>query len=411
MTLRFQIFLGAANVAWWITFFPVFQLLIPMQATQLGGDDPEAVIALVTACGSAVALFATPLAGALSDRTTSRWGRRRPWLLAGMLGTGAALALMANAPGVAILAGGFMIAQLFGNTMYGVLTAIIPDKVPVRQRGIASAVFGLSIPVATVIGAVVVGTIVSSVQTGYYALIAIMAVILVPFILFYREPALPRSAAPSFRLKRFLADFWVSPRLHPDFALAWVARFLVFAGYSLGTGAFLFLFVQDVIGYEQLFPGREVREGVATLQIISTLTLIPASIISGVISDRMGRRKPFVAGSSVIIALGLLLIGLVPVWGVALVAAAVIGAGFGVFLGIDVALITQILPSAASRGKDLGVINVANALPQIVAPLAGALIIDAFGEGSNGGYVLLYIAAAVSALLGGALVGRIRSVR
>ena len=94
-----------------------------------------------------------------------------------------------------------------------------------------------------------------------------------------------------------------------------------------------------------------------------------------------------------------------PTWTGTVVAAALLGLGFGVFTSVDFALMTDVLPKALDRGKDLGVINAANAIPQVAAPAVAAPIVAYLG-----GYRVLYLVAAVIGLAGAVLVSRIRGV-
>jgi MFS family permease len=137
-----------------------------------------------------------------------------------------------------------------------------------------------------------------------------------------------------------------------------------------------------------------------------TMGMVATAVVAGHWSDRTGRRKVFVLASGVVIALAALLLAFWPVWPVALVASVLLGAGYGVFLAVDTALITQVLPAAVDRGKDLGIINIATAAPQVLGPALAAPLVTHLG-----GYPALYLATAVVTLLGAGLVVRIRSVR
>lgn len=97
-------------------------------------------------------------------------------------------------------------------------------------------------------------------------------------------------------------------------------------------------------------------------------------------------------------------------WGVAQIAAALIGVGFGAYLAVDTALITQVLPSADDHGKDLGIMNLTNTLPPALAPVLGALLINGFGKSSAAGYHLLFGLGAALAITSAVIVQRIRSV-
>src|SRR5207302_1711335 len=137
------------------------------------------------------------------------------------------------------------------------------------------------------------------------------------------------------------------------------------------------------------------KEGVAILLVIATSVLLPVAIVAGVLSDRMQRRKVFVTTASLLIAVGLALLGFFHSWTMAEVAAVVLGLGFGAYVAVDSALITQVLPSPATRGKDLGIINIANALPDVIAPPLAAVLINLYGQDSPTGYRLLFTLAAL----------------
>ncbi len=146
-------------------------------------------------------------------------------------------------------------------------------------------------------------------------------------------------------------------------------------------------------------------EGVLILTAVNSVTLLATVVVGGVWSDRVGRRKPFVRWSGLLMAAATALLAAWQTWPGAIVVAALLGVGLGVFMSVDFALMTDVLPKALDRGKDLGVINIANALPQVAAPALAAPIVTHLG-----GYRVLYGAAAVIALAGAVLVGRIKGV-
>jgi len=132
---------------------------------------------------------------------------------------------------------------------------------------------------------------------------------------------------------------------------------------------------------------------------------VVTAIVGGIWSDRIGRRKPFVIGSGLIAALALLILGFASSWATAVVGAVVLAIGFGTYTAVDFAMITQVLPAALDRAKDLGVINIANALPQVLAPGVAAFVLSL-----DLGYSGLYLVAAAVSVLGSVLVNKIRSL-
>ncbi len=402
--LGFQLSLCAVNVVMWLGL-PIGQIVL---ARQVEGIDPAHKVSsygLVTAVGALVALVVTPLAGALSDRTTSRFGRRRPWILGCALGSAGALTLLAHSATIGILVAAWALGQVPGNGMGAAVAAVVPDRIPVRQRATASAIIGLSQPLAIVGGSVLFSYVLKGVAAPYAFNAIALVLVAALFVLALRDAPLPAEAVAPLHLGAFLKGFWISPRAYPDFAWAWLTRFLVILGYALTTG-YLLYFLEDAVHYTRLFPRGTAEQGVATLQLISVGALLVSSVATGVLSDRLGRRKVFVMGSSATIAVALLLLSFVQTWPAVELAAAIVGLGFGAYIAVDLALITQVLPSAGARAKDLGIINIANATPYVLAPALSALVV-----GTTHSYTPLFLSAAVVTLLGAALVRPIKGVR
>ncbi len=395
----FQFLLSLANLVVWLSILPISQILLPTQVAALDAAHKFTNLSIATAIGVLAAVITNPIAGALSDRTTSRLGRRRPWFIAGTLLSIAALALMANASSFIALVLCWAIFHVAANAILAALSAVVPDQVPVRQRATVSAFVSLSLPLGAVIGALLVTRVVNSTQLSYFVFIGILLVVMALLVLLIHDKPLPKGAVPRFNLGAFLAGFWVNPVKYPDFGWAWLTRFLVYLGYFISLG-YLLYFLQDAVHYQKA------AQGVTTFQVILTGTLLISSVISGVLSDKLQRRKIFVIAASLVIVLAFLILAFFQTWPAVEVAAAVLGIGFGAYLGVDIALITQVLPSASARGKDLGVINIANALPQVVGSAVAALVINSFHS-----YTLLFVFAAILASLGAVLIQRIKSVR
>ena len=395
----FQVMLALANTVIWLSILPIGQILLPTQIAAFNAATRFSNLAIATSVGVLAALLTNPIAGALSDRTTSRLGRRRPWLIAGTLLSAATLVLLANASSFLTLVIWWAIFHVAANAILAALSAIVPDQVPVRQRATVSAFVSLSLPLGAVVGALLVTKVVKSTVMSYYTFGGILFIVMLIFVLVLRDKPLPKAAAPRFHLGTFLAAFWVNPVKYPDFGWAWLTRFLVYLGYFTALG-YLLYFLQDAVHYQKA------AQGVTTFQIILTGTLLIASVLSGILSDKFGRRKVFVMGASLVIALSFLILAFWQTWTGVQLAAAVLGIGFGAYLGVDIALITQVLPSANARGKDLGVINIANALPQVVGYTTAALVITVFHS-----YTILFVLAALLASLGAVLVRQIKSVR
>ncbi|MFF3642281.1 MFS transporter [Streptomyces sp. NPDC002564] len=392
--------LSVANGAIWVGWYGPLQILLALQAEDLApaGTSKETVLAWVTGAGAVVSLAANPLFGALSDRTTSSRGRRTPWIVAGTAGGAAALLLLSAAGSVWWMAAGWCLVQLTLNAAFAAVTAAVPDRVPRAQRGSVGGWLGAAQLLGVVVGTGL-ATAAGGTVAGYAACAVFTVAGVLPYVVRHRDLRLAAADRPPWDRRAFLAGFRLSPRRHPDLAWAWLTRFLINVSNSVVL-LYLLYFLRDRLAYPD--PER----GVLILTAVNGVTMLATVVVGGAWSDRVGRRKPFVVWSGALMAAATGLLALWQTWPGAIVAAAVLGVGFGVFTSVDFALMTDVLPTAMDRGKDLGVINIANSLPQVAAPALAAPIVTHLG-----GYRTLYLTAAVIGLAGAALVNRIRGVR
>lgn len=398
VTARWVTGLVLVNVGINAAFFGPINVFIGQQAISIDAGSKEAILSLVTGCGAAVSLVANPLFGALSDRTVSGFGRRAPWVLAGAILATAALLAMAGATAVAMMVLFWCLVQLGANAAYAAITAAVPDRVPVLQRGGVGGLAAMGQTLGILVGAVFGAVVSGNYMVGYALCAAALLFSVLPYLFHRNDPPLPEEARPPFAWAGFLRGFWISPARHPDFAWAWLTRFLVNVGNQL-TIVYLLFFLRDIIKHEDPAVGVLILTGIYAVMVMIT------AVVAGPWSDRVGKRKPFVIASSATIAMAGLIMAFFPVWPGALVGAGILGIGFGAYLAVDFALLTQVLPQAADRGKDMGVINVANSLPQVFAPLIAFISLQYLG-----GYVTLFTTAAVIGLLGAVFVVKIKGV-
>ncbi|GID96491.1 MFS transporter [Amorphoplanes digitatis] len=394
---RWITLLSLANLGLWMAYFGPLQVLLPNQVQQVAGHDKTTVLGIVTGAGALVAVLVGPLAGALSDATTARTGRRHTWIAVGALLGCAGLTLLAAQHTVLGLTLGWCAAQIGLNTLQAGLTAIVPDRAPVRQRGLVSGWIGLTQSIGVVIGVLLVTLVVAG--TGGYLLIGVLVVLTAaPFVLATPDPPAAPGTVPRLSARALLGSYRFSLRDNPDFAWAWITRFLVQLGNAMAT-LYLLYFLRDRVGH----PDPDT--GLLLLIVVYTAATLLTVVVGGVLSDRTGRRKPSVIVSGYVMAAAAVLLAFWPTWTGALIAAAVLGLGFGVYLSVDQALITQVLPAAQDRARDLGIINIANSAPQVLGPALAFPIVAYLG-----GYPVLYLTVAAVTVLGSVLVTRIRSV-
>lgn len=390
-----------ANIAIFAIWGAVPGILLPQQITLAFGEENQinvANLAIVSTIGAFAAMIAQPIAGQISDRTRSRFGRRAPWIVIGALAGALSLVGLALADSLV----GFIVAWVLVQTCYnfaqGPLSAVMPDRVPIKRRGTFAALSGIGLMVGALGGQIVGSLFFGSIAVGYVTFAVLSVLLLVLFVVLNPDHSSTRFSPEPFRLKEFLSTFWVDPITHPDFFWAFTGRLLLYTGYFAVTGYQLYLlqYYFDVDHPETVIP---------LLGLLSLVGILISTIVSGPLSDRVGRRKPFVFGSAAFVSIAFVLPWVwqdLTAW---IIMTFIAGFGFGMFQAVDTALISEVLPSAKSFAKDLGVVNIAATLPQTLAPGVAGAIVLAFG------YQGLFPVAIVLGILGAFAIWPIKAVR
>ena len=388
----------------WMAQLTPIQLLLPAQVDTILKPEvwTDSVVAfgIISGIAGACALLAYPITGALSDRTTSRFGRRRPWILGGTLLFALALALLGlqtTIVGVGIL---WSVALIGFCMLTAALTAVISDQVPVNQRGFVSGWVSAPQAVGTVLGLLLVVVLALSTLVGYVLMAVLVIVLVVPFVVIIPDEVLPKVLRPPFSLGVLVSGFWISPVKYPDFGWTLVSRILVNIGNALGTTLLLYFIMFG------LNRPETAETDLLELTGIYLIFFIIAALGFGKLSDKIGKRKPFVYAAAYLQGLAALIIAFVPDLSITFIAAGLLGLGYGCFMAVDQALATQVLPNSHTRGKDLGIMNIATTVPQAVAPLLGAWLVFLFT-----GFTGLFIVSAIAAALGGLAILPVKKVK
>ena len=387
-----------AQVGAFLSFLPLLQILLPLKAEQVAGGGRVQLLGAVAALGALAGGGANLIAGHLSDRTRSRFGRRRPWLVAGCIGTALSYGLIWQAHGPLALAASVVLFQVAFNVMFAPLVALTPDRVPTANRGWVSGLLALGHPLGLIIGGVVIGSLITDQGLRFGALALMVSAAIIPFALVLHdpqhlaaEPTAATDAAPSPHRR----NFW----------LGWIARALAVAALSIAQ-TYLLFFLQDALHYGARGLSRP-EQGVARLGVVFGVLNVIAALAAGWISDRLGRRRALVIGGALAMALGLAGVTLATSWPMVLGAYAVFGLGAGCHTAVDFALMTELLPSRNRPARDLAILNLSNIAPQVLAPVLCGLLIGLPGADIR----WIFAAGAVCAALAAGTVGLMRGVR
>jgi MFS family permease len=401
--------LSLASLGMWMASLTPIQVLLPIQLQDINPKTKLLSLGLVSALGAVASVLATPLAGALSDRTTDAFGigrlrgRRHRWTLA--MAALAAICMIAlghqkSVAGVAVL---WVLFSAFQNGEYASLSAAVPDHVPIPQRATVAGWVGMPQALGLVAGTVLVVDVFSSkLVPGYLALGVLLLVLAIPFALLTEDQPLDPADRQPFSWRKLLGSYWISPREYPDFAWAWLTRFLASLAIAMGT-LYLLYFLRDRIHLLQRYH-MAATDGLLILIVIYTVCVVVTAIVGGIISDRIGKRKMIVTVSGAVMGLAAVLLTFVENWPATEIAAVLFGVGFGAYLAVDQALITQVLPAASDRAKDLGIINIAIVGPAAIGAAIAAPITHYLG------YPALFGATAIVAAFASIFVWKIKSV-
>lgn len=382
-------------LAWfgfWLLVMLPGQFMIAKLASVIDPVEKVAVSSFLITEIAAVIVISVPIIGWLCDRTRTRFGRRRTWALGGMLVATLPFAFVGNQSswaGAAVLLG---IVALGEAAVLVSLSAIIADQIPPDQRGRASAAMGFPQVIALAVGMVIVTELVTDVASSWMVVAGLALLAPLPFLLTFRET----NAAPT--MARPVRRRWKLPVFsgYGDLGWATLSRVLINAGNLVGT-TYLLFFLADVLR----LPNPE--SALMALILVYLLGCALASWAGGLLTDRWRTRRALIGACAGLQAGAALILALVPSWETSIVAAVLLGLGYGMFLTVDQALLTDLLPDPERRARDLGIVNSVQHLP--IAPLIGWAVLTVAG------YTELYFVAAVIITLGGIVVFRIRSVR
>ncbi len=410
---RFGNLRHAALSAFWFggnfMWIPLTTVLVQSQVDQVVPKGSQnGAIGFAIGIGGFLAMTVPPLVGAWSDRFSSRFGRRRPIMVAGTLLTIPGLILLMTAGSYPQIVVGYVIVQFFFNAAQAAYAGIIPDVVPAQQFGKASG-FLATMTQLGIGGGLGVTSLLGSNRAIYLVFIAAILLTLLPTIWAARNEGLtPVIAHPRRSVVEAVREF-LRPLHEGDFAWVIFTRLMISSGitavlYNLHN------FFRDVV----LTPGTSPDTFTSNWLLVVVLTALPFGFFGGLLSDRLHRRKVFVylaGGAQAFVAIVFIAfypsaIPLVFALGIAY------GVGYGLYFAVDWALACDTLPDKSQSAKDMGLFHIALTMPQAIIPFFGGPLIDALnGPHGNSGYRVVFSSAVVFLFLGTILVGRIKSVR
>jgi MFS family permease len=369
-------------------------------------ENKGALLGLVAGIGAVVNIVALPVTGILSDRTRSRWGRRRPWLVAGIgvgLAGGLVIALGSSIP---VVIAGWMVASAGSACVQAAIGPVIAERIPESQRGKVGAFAGVSAQLAGVGATLAGGALTGSLVLMFVLPVVVLAIGAIFFLLTVPDQSAPAAVDDGQRIGAAFRELLFNPREHRDFGLVVLGKFLLQVGMTLFSTYQLY-FVLDRLG----FTPEEAGQRLALVGGIGILVTTACAILSGILSDRWKRRRGFIYVAAGLVATGLATMAFAHGFVLYASGALFILAGAGMFGSVDLALMGDVLPEKdTSAGRWMSIYNVAATLPTALAPvIAPAILLIGSPKADN--YTALYIFAAAIGLGTTLTTSMIRSVR
>jgi MFS family permease len=414
-------------------------LVIPLLVQRFVGEATKgAAVGTLRLWALMAALLFQSLMGILTDRSTSRFGRRRPFIVIGTIGEIAIFMLIGFSAGLEgmtgywVLFGLFLLSMLTSNTSQAATQPLITDLVPDEKKGLFSGIkAALELPIPLIFVSFVVGRLVSQ-GSLWGALFALSGVLLLSMLisLFIREEPLkvtppPIDWRPFLRLLAMTAAFTVlilvigylvKLAIAYSATLGAVAQSIVIGftglvGMAVAIGVGVWVSARIGLGddlkdrpsfrwwvinrlaflvgannlasfmvffLQEKFPAFQAEKAAgpaARIIMFVGIFILVTAIPSGWLSDRFGK-KPLIVAAGLLAVVGTLIVVLAPTLGVIFVGACLIGAGVGFFYAANWALGTEIVPSGMA-GRFFGVANLAGAGAGAIGAYIGGPIADA----------------------------------
>ncbi|WP_427118140.1 MFS transporter [Pseudarthrobacter scleromae] len=376
----------------------------------IGVYDPEGKagsLGLTLGLLALTLLVFTPVFGAISDRTTSRLGMRKPGLLAGTGVLVAGLFIQGLATNVPLLILGATVMAVGSALFTASYSALIPDQVAPASRGRVLGFQSLILVVMGVSASIVGPALIGNQLVLFTAGGGLMIITTLITTMLLKDRLLDKKDVPAQPALRALTDgFAYNPKSAPDFSRVWASRFLVTLGVSFGGFSVYFLTDQLKVSADAL-PGLISLTGVINLggTVIGTLG-------GAFLSDKLGRRKSLVLITGMILAAGGLITAFSPDVPVFMLATAVIAFGLGTFIPIDGALVMDVLPGGkAQTGKYMSIMTIADQLPRAIGPFLAPGVIALGALTPMGGYPVLYLFMGIFSIIGGLVVRKVKNAR
>ncbi|EHO52469.1 MFS transporter [Lentilactobacillus kisonensis] len=387
-------------LGWLVPYLGVNSTLLPAKIQQIAPNQKVEIVALLATIAMVVATIANIIEGALSDRTVSRWGKRNPWIFAGMISTLICFYFLTKVTTISGIIINWSLFQVALNMMVAPLVAFIADKAPEKYRGSISAFYGVGMNIGTPVGTMIASQYITGINQGIYIFMVFEVIFTITGLLLVGDGNNKGEKVKKLHGSELIEAF--SFPIHgdiKDFYLAVVGKLLFVSAQFIITGYQLYIFTD----YMKL-SSANASHNLSIMSMILLVAGVSFAIIGGPLADKFHSLKLLVAASTIAMGLGVAIPAIDPAPWTMFVYAGLSGAAMGMYNSVDQALNVSVLPNPNSVAKDLGIVNLANSLGQVFGPIVASMIIGAIG------YRMMFPAAGVMCLVGAILILMIKKV-
>ncbi|QMU08281.1 MFS transporter [Levilactobacillus suantsaii] len=389
-----------APLCWYGPIGSTRSVLIPQLFSQLDPVHKVWAVGILATVASITGAVANLLFGAFSDVTRTRFGKRKPYIVLGTVAIALSLIVIANVKSIMAIIFIWIIAAAAENAIAAAIYPQISDRVAPKWRGTVSTFYGVGFTIAQQGFALLAAQFLGNVKMGIYFMAGCTVVLAVIHELLIQEKGNLDDPKVPFNKDTLKKYFFFPTHDSRDFYLALTGKFFMVVGSTIVTTFLLFLFT-DYIGQGTAAAGK-------SISIFSTIMLIIGvifALIGGPLADKLKRVKaPVVIATFALGFAALFPLFVQKPW--AMFVYAVIAAfGNGLYNSVDGALNMDVLPSSDTAGKDLGLINLANTLGQMLGAMVASAIVASFGYGA------IFIFAIAMEVVGGIAIAMIKRIR
>ena len=389
MPWRFICALFFGQVANVMVIVVPMMLLLTFKFNALTPDSVKENFGLTAGISTIAVIIFGPLLSSCSDKLTVAFGRRRTTILAGGILGGISLMAISYSTQVWMIILGWCCVQVFYSVVASSIFALVPEQIPESRRGIVSGAMGIFAPASVIIGMMIMMSMTDRSLDLKFATVAGIGIIaaLIACMLVKEGPAPQRVKKEKESLLKKALHFYPNPRVYPSFSWGVSTRFFQFLCGA--TMPFQTIYLMEKFHYTE----AQVTTAMGALSIVGPILMAVSSVAGGWLSDKLHKQKVLVIGSALGSAIGILLLVFATSFTGVMISTIVMSLSSGVYLAVDMALLTRILPSKEDFAKDSAIMNIAGQLPNSVTGFIAPPLIAA------GGYPVLFGVFAIFGVL------------